>query len=248
LPEHGRDRCDPGNSAEIQTGLCRPWIMLILRRSSAIARMRRGATRLRSCRLLPASYGGARPDLRDLYVSVTLAHGLSPVDDRGYPASMTPRDLVRDVVATAAPHELPLLDSLGAFHDEQVTALVARRRTSRDPVGFGVVEVSALVTPVVWLVVDEVVKRGVGVTVDGMFARLRSLFRRLFRRQSGAPRAVPPLTPAQLAAVHARVLERAATAGIDARTAEIVADAVVSRLARADVTGPDPKHGLDGSD
>lgn len=145
------------------------------------------------------------------------------------------RDVVRDVVIVAAPHELALFDAIEPLDDEQVTRVLTDPARRQDPLAFGVTEVAALVTPVVWLVVDEVARRGVGRAADGMFARLASALRRLFGRKGSTPprRSVPlPLTPEQLEAVHARVLERAGAMDIDEGTAQILADAVVSRLAR----------------
>lgn len=151
--------------------------------------------------------------------------------------SATVREVVRDVVAATAPHEVPLLDGLDAFDEDRVAALLARRKGGRDPLGFGVTEVAALVTPVVWLAVSEAVKRGTGAAVDGFAVRIRAALRRLFRRPA-SPRHVPPLSPEQLDVVHRRVRERAGAAGIESSAAESLADAVVSRLARESASGP----------
>lgn len=146
-------------------------------------------------------------------------------------SATTRRDVVKEVVAAVAPHELPLLEGLDDLDDEDVAAVLTGRGRGRDPIRFGVTEASVLLAPVVWIVVSEFVKRGTGIVADGAFARLRALLRRLRNR---APKAtpVPRLTPEQLSSVRHRTVEQASEAGIDERTAKQLADAVVSVLAR----------------
>ncbi|WP_162907964.1 hypothetical protein [Allorhizocola rhizosphaerae] len=155
---------------------------------------------------------------------------------------VTQRDVVRDIVTAVAPHELSLLDGFESLDDAAVTRLLTtKRRLQRDPVGFGVADVAALITPVVWLVVDEVVRRGAGQAADGLFARGRAWLRGLFRRRrADSPRTVRPLTPEQLSQVHTQVVERATANGLAGPAAEALADAVVSRLARLPATTPPP--------
>ncbi len=100
--------------------------------------------------------------------------------------------------------------------------------------GFGLGETVALVTPVVWLVVDEVASRGAGMAAESLLTRMRSAVRRFLplRRAQEEPQVVPPLSQEQLDMVYRRVLERAAEARIGTQRAQTLADAVVSRLAR----------------
>lgn len=151
---------------------------------------------------------------------------------------ITRREVVRDVVAAVASHELELLNSLDGLDEDQITEVLTRRRTPRDPVGFGVTEASVMVAPVVWIVVSEVVKRGTDVVADSLFARIRSWWQRLRGRGRREPAAVPQLTPQELSVVRLRTLQQATVAGIDDQTAERLADAVISALARG--TGPAP--------
>ncbi|MFI7409907.1 hypothetical protein ACIBU0_14705 [Streptomyces sp. NPDC049627] len=146
--------------------------------------------------------------------------------------SATRREVVRDVVADTAPGELVLLDGMRSLSDRHVTDVMKRRGNHPDTLGFGVTDAVVLVTPVVWLVVDEVVRRGIGAATDSALARLRAPLRRLLRRSADDAETVPPLTAPQLEAVHARVLELADDAGMERGTARGLADAVVSRLAR----------------
>ncbi|MGW2182188.1 hypothetical protein ACWCXX_29630 [Streptomyces sp. NPDC001732] len=149
------------------------------------------------------------------------------------------RAVVRDVVTEKAPQELVLLDSLESVDDERVTVVFAGRTAREDTLGFGLTEAAALVTPVVWLVLNEFATKGAGVAADSLLARTRVGLRRALRRPEVSPeREMPALTPDQLRAVHGRVRERAVAGGLDDTVAEGLADAVVSRLAREEPAGP----------
>ncbi|MFB7952354.1 hypothetical protein [Streptomyces sp. NPDC056045] len=149
------------------------------------------------------------------------------------------RAVVRDVVMEKAPQELVLLDSLESAADERVTAVFAGRTAREDTLGFGLTEVAALITPVVWLVLDEFATKGAGAVADSLPARTRAGLRGVLRRPEAAPEhELPALTPGQLRAVHGRVRERAMAGGLDGTAAEGLADAVVSRLAREESAGP----------
>lgn len=140
------------------------------------------------------------------------------------------RDVVREVVAQAAPEELPVVDGLAAFDDVAVVRRLRRRGRRREPLGFGLGEVAVLVTAIVWLVVDEAAKCAAGAVVDGTAKRLRGVLRKVFRRRA-EPVVVPPLTRDQFADVQQRVLEAAAAAGLSEKRAKAIADAVVASLA-----------------
>ncbi|WP_244409959.1 hypothetical protein [Streptomyces albofaciens] len=148
------------------------------------------------------------------------------------------RDLVREVVAEHAAHELPLVDSLRKLDDERVIRVLTGRGRRREPLGFGYAELTALVTPVVWLVLDQAARRTVDAAMENVTARGRAGMRRLLRRTRtrtpAAPDRVPAgLEPAELALVRRQILERAAERGIDRREAEALADGVVARIAMA---------------
>lgn len=72
-----------------------------------------------------------------------------------------------DVVAEVAPEELPLVAGLAGFDDATAVRRLGGRGRRRETLGFGLGEVAALVTPVVWLVVDHTAQRIVGTAVDG---------------------------------------------------------------------------------
>ncbi len=162
----------------------------------------------------------------------------------------TVRDVVRDVVAKVAREELPLVEGLAGFDDATVVRRLGRRGGRREPLGFGLGEVVALVTPVVWLVVDQAAKKAAGSAVDGAAKGTKAALRKIFRRKAPAV-AVPPLTREQLGEVRRRVLETAAQRGLSQERAMVIADAVVARLALAapsdDVRGPAAPDSSTGS-
>ncbi|MEV0411465.1 hypothetical protein AB0I68_11845 [Streptomyces sp. NPDC050448] len=162
------------------------------------------------------------------------------------------RDVVRDVVAEVAPEELPLVAGLAGFDDATAVRRLGGRGRRRETLGFGLGEVAALVTPVVWLAVDQAAQRIAGAAVDGAASGARSALRKLLRRPAEAV-TVPPLTREQLAEVRKSVLETAAQRGLEEVRALTIADAVVARLALAgpedsgpEPTGPDSPTGPTG--
>jgi len=166
-------------------------------------------------------------------------------------------ELARPAVAVAAPEELPLLEST-------VDALTARRgwrrhRASRseDMLGFGwdgavpvvtVAAVGAAQAALAFLAgqaVEVVREEASGALRERLRGALRALVRRLRRRPDEAPppaaragEGAAPLTAGQLREVRRVALDRALGAGLDRDRAELVADAIVGRLAT-----PDPSPG-----
>ncbi|WP_405777709.1 hypothetical protein [Streptomyces sp. NBC_00859] len=149
------------------------------------------------------------------------------------------REVVRDVVAAVAPQELSLLDGLSELSEGRVTHFFAGPDRREDLLGFGLTEVSTLVTPVVWMAVDETARRALGAAVDSSARRASATVRRVLRRPPQDPPPVAPLTPDQLDVVHQRVRELASASSIGGPQAEALADAVVSRLARRPGGAPD---------
>ncbi|MFE9112109.1 hypothetical protein ACFYN9_21120 [Streptomyces collinus] len=145
------------------------------------------------------------------------------------------RDVVRAVVTERAPHELPLVEGLFRFDDEEAVRVLDGRGPRREPLGFGLAEATALVTAVVWLVLDQVARRALDAAADGLVERGRSGLRRVLRRGAATPpRTLPDLDRAQLTLVHTQILRHATERGIDTDEATSLADAVVARLATAD--------------
>ncbi|MBB5923614.1 hypothetical protein FHR81_004685 [Actinoalloteichus hoggarensis] len=154
------------------------------------------------------------------------------------------RDVVRKVVAEAAPEELPLVDGMAVYDDDTVVRRLRRSGPRREPLGFGWGEVVALVTPVVWLLLDEVAQRFAGATVDGATTGVKRLLRR-FRRGRRRHTALPVLTAEQRDEVRQEVLALLTRKEIDPATAVKVADAVARSLVSH--TGDDPTPGADAA-
>lgn len=139
------------------------------------------------------------------------------------------RDVVRAVIVEVAPEELPVVDGLRQFDDETAVARLAGRGTRREPLGFGLEEIVYIATPVVWVALDEGVRRVVGRAVDGTPRGAKRLLRKLFRRRS-EPLVVPALTAEQVAGVRRRILELSEKSGLDPERAEVLADRVAAHL------------------
>ena len=154
-----------------------------------------------------------------------------PGDGRSYPV----RDLVRSVVESVAPEELPLVEGLRRFDDATVTRRLSRGDGRREPLGFGIGEVAALVTPVVWLVLDGVAQQMAAPTVNSIAQRLTNMTRRLVRRPAPVAVLQAP-TRDELVRIRALVLAAARQRGIPTERAEEIADAVVARLVLSDAS------------
>lgn len=156
------------------------------------------------------------------------------------------REVVREVVAEVAAEELPVVDGLTRFDDATVVRRLTRPRR-REPLGFGLAEVASLVTPVVWLALDQAAHRAAGCAVDGATKGVKAVIGKVFRGKS-RPVTIPALTPEQLGEVRRAVMETSARRGLDGPRAETVADAVVTRLALAARGPAQEPDGPDGDD
>lgn len=145
----------------------------------------------------------------------------------------TIRGVVTDSVARFAPQEQPLVDFLGSL-DQNVVAPELRRRQSANELNFGPAEISVIVTPVVWIALDEATRAAVRAAVEGFLPRVRAAFLWLFGRRPPAPTElpdqIPPLSRNQLAVVRQRVTEGGALMGMNEVLADELADFVVARL------------------
>ena len=148
-------------------------------------------------------------------------------------------DLARDVLGQVAPQELPLFDVTSEFYRRDPDAVEAQAG-SDDMLGFGA-EVITAMTPVVLSVAGAVVN----VLLDQVRAAakaesegvVRGIVRRLFR-SAGAHRDsdVEPsiaLTAEQLGAVRRAALDQARALKLPDPDANLLADAMVGRLATA---------------
>jgi hypothetical protein len=142
------------------------------------------------------------------------------------------REVARDIIAQRAAEETALLDGFADLSDDQITRIMRNgAKQHNGPLGFGLPEAVALITPVVWLVLTDLAQKAAGVAADRAVSRVRALLRRLLRRPQPRRR-IPALTAEQLRLVHAQALARARAASLEEAAAQALADAIVSRLAR----------------
>lgn len=138
-------------------------------------------------------------------------------------------DVVRDIVAEVAPAELPVADGLRQLGEDGPVRRLARRRRRPEPLGFGLGEIVPLVTPVLWIALEETVRRSADDVADGLLAWALRLLRRVFRRPT-PPRPVGPFTQGQLQFLRKRVRELALEYGHDRKDAEALAERLVARV------------------
>jgi len=138
-------------------------------------------------------------------------------------------EVVRDVVATTAPAELPLVVALSRFDEAQIERRLVRGGKGSEPLGFGLEEVSALAAPIVWTAVQGVVNQMATTTADSLDKRIGAAARRIFRRRAPAAQ-LPHFKDSELARIHRGVLELALERGMDPGSAKALADSVVGRL------------------
>lgn len=155
--------------------------------------------------------------------------------DLKHPADTAVRDIVRAVLTSEATHELPYFSRLARFDDSWVVWRLGRDRGRDEPLGFGIGEIAPLVTPVIWIVVNEAAREFGSAAGGGMLAGLRALLRKILRRKPKAA-TVPPLTKAQLDQVYDTAKAELLKAGLSQRRAEAVTD----RLYRVLSEGFDP--------
>jgi hypothetical protein len=137
-------------------------------------------------------------------------------------------DVVRDCVARYAPEELPFVAVLGSM-DQELVARSLRQRRRDQQLGFGLTEITAAVTPVVWLALDEAGRMTVRAAIEGTGTRIKAALGRL-RRRNRLPAEIPPLSREQLVAVHRRIVAGVLAAGMPESTAHALADHVIARL------------------
>lgn len=145
------------------------------------------------------------------------------------PGGVRVRDVVRAVVAEFAPEELPVVDGLAGFDDSAVVRRLSRKSRG-EPLGFGLAEVAVVVTPVAWLVLDQVAQQ-VGNDLGARLVRWAAVLIRRLGRRNSPPATIPPLSAAQLADVRRAVQEKAVQRGLSEKRAVVIADAVVAELA-----------------
>lgn len=141
---------------------------------------------------------------------------------------MQVRVIVREIVATAAEEELPLFDGLDEVDD--ATALRRlQRRPKREPLGFGVGEIVALVTPVLWLLLEKLAESAAEKAVDEASEQGAAWWRRR-RRSRREPLELPPMSAEEIERAGAAVRLAFAESDLEEDKVEAVARAVETAL------------------
>jgi hypothetical protein len=153
-------------------------------------------------------------------------------------------EFARGVVATAAPGELPLVELTAAAYRADPRGSERRVRQGKEILGFGADQLLA-VTPfalpvavaVLQSLLTQFTESFTESLAEGAGERARTRLRRLLRR-SAEPAGTddPPeaLTADQLARVRLVAYEKATELGMPGTRSDLLADAVVGRLARPD--------------
>jgi hypothetical protein len=139
------------------------------------------------------------------------------------------RDIVQTVVASQASHELPYFTRLARSGDSWVLWRLRHRQGRTGPLGFGLSEMAALATPVIWITLNEAAREFGSAAGDGMFAGAKALAGRLLRRKP-RPAVIPPLTEEQRQKVHAAVRESLLKKKLSEQRADDIANAVYYAL------------------
>lgn len=149
------------------------------------------------------------------------------------------QDLARDVVASVAPAELPIFNTVIREYAKDPNRALRAASGKDEVLGFGL-EAGLLLSPPVIAVAQtvitfigvELLKLGQQAASSATDAAVHGVLARVAASRAGsaAPNSIP-LTAAQLAEVHRVALARAKALGVPADQADRLADAMVSRLA-----------------
>jgi hypothetical protein len=149
-------------------------------------------------------------------------------------------DVAREVVAGAAPEELPLYRAASEAYLEDPERALEQRSPRDETLGFGADVALTLLTPIALAVTTDVLRflraeltkqakeegsQAVGELVRRLFKKFRAP-----AEQKGEP-VPPPLTEAQLDQVRALAYEKAIQLRLSEERADLLADAVAGGLA-----------------
>jgi hypothetical protein len=148
-------------------------------------------------------------------------------------------DLARNLIEDLAPQELPIYRATSKAFLENPDHVTKRQWTREEKLGFGLPEATVFLTPVVLAVTTAVVKFFVETvkeaiknqTVEEITALVRKL---ILRRPSSAEKDAYALSREELGKVRELVLRTALDLKVSEPQAEILANAIVGRLAVAD--------------
>jgi hypothetical protein len=139
------------------------------------------------------------------------------------------RDIVRATVASHVSHELPYFTRLARSSDSWVLWRLRHRRGRSGPLGFGLSEMATLVTPVVWITLNEAAREFGSAAGDGVFAGIRAMLCRLLRRKPKVA-IIQPLTEEQRQKVRDAVRDSLLKKKLSKDRADDIANAVYYEL------------------
>ena len=154
------------------------------------------------------------------------------------------RTVVRDVIAELAPDELPFIDGLDGLEDKEVARRFARGEKD-EALAFGATQLAEMLSPVVWITLDEAARRFGEKSADVTARGIRGVIRKVLHRHA-EPVRVPLLSSEQLAWVRESIVQSSKERRISEKRADEIANAVVARLALPPERKPDP--GTPGSE
>jgi len=144
--------------------------------------------------------------------------------------------VVRAVVERAAPEELPMVDGLNEASDEAIVARLSKGPTRDERLGFGLEDVVVLVSPVLYIVLDQAFRKIVDDSIDGGRRWLSRWALWVTRRRKVAP-TVPVLSEQHIAEIRDQVTALAEERGVPGDKIERVREAVVKVLSSGAESG-----------
>jgi hypothetical protein len=145
--------------------------------------------------------------------------------------------VVRAVVEQAAPEELPMVEGLSEATDEAVVARLSRGPARDERLGFGLEDVAVLVSPVLYIALDQAVRKIVDDSIDGARRRAPRWARWVTRRGKGAPTVPPALSAQHIAEIRDQVTALAKERGVPDDKIERVREALAEVLSNDDEDG-----------
>lgn len=177
-----------------------------------------------------------------LTLGIDLSDATPPSPTPVYATRPVPiRAVVWDVVTHQAPGELQYLQGISRLDDAAVVRSLARGGKADKMLGFGLDDVTVVVTAAVWLVLNQAAQRAANSSLDKFLLGLQRLVRKVFRRPAVATM-MPPLTDDQLTAVWNLIQEETARRSLTDDHPRQVADAVIARLALGSIPPQQPSR------
>jgi hypothetical protein len=150
-----------------------------------------------------------------------------------YPYGALLRDVARDVVEQAAPHELPIYQAASAAFFADPKNALQRSRAKDSVLGFGFDPLTAMLTPAILSVLWGVFAFLVGITqkaiAAGLEREISDILKSMFAKFGSPERSL--LTGKQVEALREQILRDAEELKIPGGKARALAETVIAQLA-----------------